>query len=98
VWLSVRAEAQIGLAVNEARGNDDMWWWWADALGGERSRPEYQDPKKGDGAGTSSRRVGVGRRCSRRHSRVSGVNKTKTKAREDGLRRGSSFRSERGSN
>ena len=24
---------------------------------GEHSRPEYQDPKKGDGGGTSSRRM-----------------------------------------
>ena len=66
-----RAEAQLRVVVNEVCGDDDMvggsgqmprvrpnspWEDWNPQ--GKRSRPEYLDPEKGDGGGTSSRRVG----------------------------------------
>ncbi len=66
-----RAEAQMRVVVNEACDDDDDGVGGrADALGvcppshwrrlgssGEHSRPNYQDPQKGEGGGTSSRRM-----------------------------------------
>ena len=66
-----RAEAQMRVVVNEACDDDDDGVGGrADTLGvcppshwrrlgssGEHSRPNYQDPQKGEGGGTSSRRM-----------------------------------------